>query len=481
MDGLRQTSRKYVPATVKEPGAVYERVGIHLKGSQGSFRSVDEKPALTLDFGKFRPGQKFYGLEKIHLNNSVEDPSYLNELLGSALFRSAGVPAPRVAQVLVELNGRPLGLYVLKEGFAEEFLGLYFPKANGPLYEPGLGHDADEALHLVCGNGLHGRSALKSLASAAREPDLSKRWQRLQQTLDIERFISFMAMEVMTGHRDGYCLARNNFRIYQDPETEKWVFFPHGMDQLFGKADAPVQPQMNGLVARALLETPEGRKNYRKRFELLFTNVFDLATMNEQADRMLRQVQPSLAAEEARVLREAVASAKSRIAQRHAQLEKQLGEPPMTQIQFEQGIARLFSWKMADQPVGGLMQQTTAPDGKPALSIRAGPMTSASWRTKVLLRAGHYRFEGNVRTAGVAPLGFGKSQGADLRVLGANRGEAAGLTGEQEWKALHVDFDVTSPEQEIELLCELRASAGEAWFALNSLKLELRPEIGLKK
>src|SRR5438105_4813164 len=276
---LRRSSREYVPAMLREGPATYENVGIHLKGSTGSFRGVDDKPALTLSFGKFVPGQRFHGLEKIHLNNSVEDPSYLNEALGSELFRAAGVPAPRVSHSIVELNGRSLGLYVLKEGFTEDFLGIHFRQTTGNLYEPGPGHDADQLLKKNFGNGARDQSDLKALAAAAKDPDLAQRWQRLKQNLDMERFISFMAMEVITGHRDGYCLARNNFRIYHDVDTDKILFFPHGMDQLFGKSPSTVQPRMNGLVARAVMETSQGRQQYRQRVGFLLTNAFDVGVL----------------------------------------------------------------------------------------------------------------------------------------------------------------------------------------------------------
>jgi spore coat protein CotH len=202
------------------------------------------------------PSSVFVGLRKTHLNNSVEDPSYLNELLGGEIFQSAGIPAARTTHTLVELNGRPLGLYVLKEGFTEDFLALHFGNPSGRLYEPGNGHDVNEALDQKLGNGATNRAGLDALAAAALESNLQQRWHRLQQALDVDRFISFMALEVMLAHRDGYCLARNNFRVYDDPADGKIVFLPHGMDQLFGSAPPVIEPSMNGLVARALMENP---------------------------------------------------------------------------------------------------------------------------------------------------------------------------------------------------------------------------------
>ena len=65
------------------------------------------------------------------------------------------------------------------------------------------------------------RAALEALADAALETDVAKRWPRLEQALDVDRFVDFMAMEVMVGHRDGYCLARNNYRVYHDLDSEQ--------------------------------------------------------------------------------------------------------------------------------------------------------------------------------------------------------------------------------------------------------------------
>ena len=60
------------------------------------------------------------------------------------------------------------------------------------------------------------------------------RWRRLQQTLDIDRFSTFMAMEVMVCHWDGYCMNQNNYRVFHNLADNRIVFIAHGMDQLFG-------------------------------------------------------------------------------------------------------------------------------------------------------------------------------------------------------------------------------------------------------
>lgn len=469
METLRASSRTYVTATVSEGGKVFEKVGVHLKGSTGSFRTLDSKPSLTLNFERFGPGQKFHGLGKIHLNNSVEDPGYLNEWLGGELFRAAGVPAPRVAHALVELNGRKLGLYVLKEGFSEEFLALHFRRTDGNLYDTGAGHEVTDAMERNSGAGPNNHADLQALAAAAQEPDLARRWQGLGQTLDVERFISFMALEVMTGHRDGYCLARNNFRIYHDPGTDRMVFLPHGMDNLFGKADATIRPRMAGLVARAVMETPEGRRLNRERMQALLTNLFQVAALTNRVNELATRLRPGLDRGTARELDAQLALATGRITRRALDLARQLAEPEPAPPAFTNGVALVTGWRMVDTPEGGKLDRVKSPDGRSALHIRAGPVTSASWRATVLLEPGRYRFEGQASSAGVRPLKFGKNSGAGLRVAGVVVGKPQALTGDSAWTRQAVEFDA-GPDG-AELICELRASAGEAWFEAESLRL----------
>src|SRR5829696_1396284 len=54
---LRRQQRNYVRATVRDGERVYQDVGIHLKGAAGSWRELDDRPALSLNFDKFRDGQ----------------------------------------------------------------------------------------------------------------------------------------------------------------------------------------------------------------------------------------------------------------------------------------------------------------------------------------------------------------------------------------------------------------------------------------
>ncbi len=471
MASLRRDAREFVPATVREDQTVCREVAVHLKGSTGSFRGLDDKPSLTLDFARFQRDQRFHGLRRIYLNNSVEDPACVNEIIGSELFRAAGVPAPRVTRVEVTLNGRRLGLYVLKEGFTEDFLASAFRRVEGNLYDTDWGHDVDQRMKRNLGRGPRDeQSDLDALAAAAQEPDPERRWQRLSGVLDLDRFLSFMAMEVMICHRDGYCLARNNFRIYHDPETGRMVFLPHGMDQLLGKSDLPWEPHMAGLVARAVMELPEGRQRYRERFTALFGRLFDVASLTNRVNQLVGDVRASVSVSEFNAIAAEAAAVCDRLRQRHAFLADELRRPEPAPVALPAGVAKPGSWFKVDDPLDGRMDVARDADGRQSLHIKSGATTAASWRARVLLNPGRYRFEGKARVAAVRRLPNSRHQGAALRVAGETRADA-GLEGDVPWRPLNFDFEIRAASTWVELICELRASGGDAWFDLDSLRL----------
>lgn len=474
LEALRRDARKYVPATVTVGETVYKDVAVHLKGAAGSFRGVDDKPALTLNFDKFTPSQKFFGLGKIHLNNSVQDRSYMTELICGQMFREAGVPTPRAAHALVQLNDRKLGLYVLKEGFEKEFLGQHFKQTGGNLYDGGFLREITEPLERDGGDGPNDRADLKALAAAAQERDTDKRWEKLREVLDVPRFISFMVVENLTWDWDGYVMKKNNYRIYHDPGTGRMTFMPHGLDQMFEDPNAPIFANFNGLVAQAVIKTPQGRMLYRQRYNELFNQVFSLEKLTNQVNELAVRLKPALASANPHAAREFDGQARRMrdlISQRWASVARQLGQAPSGALRFHDGRARLENWARQDAAESARLDQVQDRDGRAMLTIVAQRETTASWRSRITLTEGHYRFEARARAAGIKPLKDEKGEGAGIRISGTEQPRANSLAGDSDWKRLEFEFTVDGGWGEIELVCELRAQAGQVWFARDSLLL----------
>jgi hypothetical protein len=496
--------RKDVPATVREGDMVWTNVAVHLKGAAGSFRPVDTKPALTLNFDKFADGQRFHGLQKISLNNSVQDSTYLNEKLSRELFALAGVPVPRSDYASVELNGRALGLYVLVEGWNKQFLRRYFDNVQGNLYDGAFGRDISRELPVNSGQNPGDQSELKILQTACSLPDLAARLIRLGQLVDLERFHTLLALDAMVWNWDGYAMNRNNYRLFQDRGSGRLVFMPHGLDQLFWKPDGPIVTGTKGIVASAVLETPEGRRRCLEKVRELRAGLFNLAAITNRVNQLAERIRPAVAemgfgtavrhSAEVRILRENIVA-------RIANIDEQLvGLRGLLRFDNEDAALPPAGWQTQSDSGEPLFSRT---EGTAALHIRTtSPETAGAWVAKVWLEEGTYRVTARikVRVADVNP--DDRLAGAGLRVRshrkmteGSNwdwfpyresrnpqtRGTlppliaSRRLSGTNDWTEVTYDFDLREPMADLEIRCELRANRGEVWFEVASLKIRQLP------
>lgn len=472
--GGGEEDRPQVKVTVREAGTVYTNVALHLKGAAGSFRRFDDKPALTLNFSKHAKGQQFHGLSKLSLNNSVQDPTFLCEAVCRELFEAAGVPAPRADFATVLINGRDLGLYVMVEGYNKDFLRRHFSNVKGNLYDGGFCQDIHRNMEVDSGEHPEDRSGIQQLLSAAREPSPSERWARLGKALDVDRFVSMLALEVLTCHWDGYSMNRNNYRLFHDLETGRMVFMPHGMDQMFSwpdgrmRTDSSIYPGVNGVISQAVLTTPEGEQLYRKRLGILHTNLLAPGKVVGRVRELAGRIRPTLAAYSPHLAQnhdQAVEYLCERINQRAQSVQFQLAAATEVLPFDENGVAHLDNWHAASSGrTRGLRMDTTEEDGTPLLEIRSTRGGTGSWRTRVLLPAGRYVFEGRARASGRAAGGR-----VALRISGVPMsGETVAQPG---WIDLRFPFEVHQMVAEHVLVCEFSGPGGEVAFDASSLRL----------
>lgn len=492
----QQQKRPEVLATVREGTAVYTNVALHLKGAAGSFRPYDDKPALTLNFSKHAKGQRFHDFAKVSFNNSVQDSTYLCEAICRELYNAAGVPTPSAAWATVLLNGRDLGMYVMIEGYGKEFLKRHFKNTKGNLYDGGFCQEVNQRLAVNSGEHPEDRSDLERLTAAAAASD-STRWAQLSKVLDVERFASFLAMEALTCNWDGYGMNLNNYRVFHDLERDRMVFMPHGLDQMFAwpprqfPIDGPIQPGTRGLVARALVNTAEGHRLYLDRLNWICTNVLVEENVLRRIHEMDQHIRPTLAAYDPALAERhdaSVASLCDRITRRIQSVNEQLALPREVAEFDSSGMIALTNWTDRFTPQGtelrggkgrsdqgsinlqsvsgnALRIDQLVKEGLNCLHIatvnRGG---TGSWRTRVILGPGSYRFEGRAK---VSPEAIGSR--VALRV---SRGrQVPRMANGTDWIPLSYRFTVDGFESEVVLICEFSGTQGEAWFDLDSLKL----------
>lgn len=468
----QQGERPVVQVTVTDGATVYTNVALHLKGAAGSFRPVDDSPAMTLNFDKFVPGQTFRGLQKLSLNNSVQDPTFLSEQFSREMFNKAGVPAPRATHAHVTLNGRNLGLYGLVEGWNKQFLARHFKNTKGNLYDGGFLKDITDDLAVNSGDNEKDHSDRNALADAAKETDPVVRADKLGKVLDVERFLSFIAMDILLWDWDGYALNKNNWRLFHDMDRDKMVFMPHGLDQMLWKPEGAILPRMEGMVARAVVGIPALRKRYFERVRELRNSLFQVESMTHRVMEIAAKIKPIIAEKGSGAANDhdmKVQEFCKALARRCQSLDEQLANPIEPLRLAADGTAKLVSWE-SKSVFGKPSMEKVEIDGTPTLHLGTQSGSSiGTWKTRVWLDSGRYKVETRVKAKKIVADPGDNRPGTGLSANGSKQEQP--ITETADWKPLEQEFNVPDSMSEVQIVCEFRGMEGEAWYDLNAMKL----------
>lgn len=237
-DGARQslsrTPGEDVPATMTSYDAGREQtyaVVVHVKGQLGSARPVDDKPAFKIKLAK---GERFLGLERLTLNNMVQDPTMVHEALGYQVYGAAGVAVPNTGYVRLTVDGQEQGLYLNVETIDRLFLERAFHDSGGILYEGSYGvdlRDGDQAKFELHEGMDPNHAQLTALIRAVHAPG-DEVFYGPRAQVDTPAFLAMMAAGALLADWDNYYEA-NNYRLYWRPSNHRWSFIPTGIDQTF--------------------------------------------------------------------------------------------------------------------------------------------------------------------------------------------------------------------------------------------------------
>lgn len=249
---------------------------------------------------------------------------------------------------------------------------------------------------------------------------------------------------------------------------------PHGTDQLFQRHTGGLDAHWQGLLAEALLGTPEGQQRYRDRFVAIFTNQFAFPVVSN----VLRRVAVRLGEEDpewGRRVRWATQAVRNR--RRALEDDPEVrsvvpGLPKPAPVPRE-GL-KPEEWEIREDGLSRLEERVV--DGRAVLRIEAGGPSSSSFRGSVQLPRGRYRFEGRLRTGRVRGLRDERGEGAGLRISGSPQTRVNALVGDRDWTWVAYDFELAGDGTRVVLVAELRGSRGWVEFDRDSLKVVPRVE-----
>lgn len=131
-------NEEYAVCAVVIDGERCGSVGIRAKGNT-SLSSVatygNDRYSFKLEFDHYQTGKSYHGLDKLCLNNLIQDKTRIKDYLAYALMSKMDVAAPLCSFAQVNVNGEFWGLYLAVECVEDSFLsrnGL----SDGELYKP---------------------------------------------------------------------------------------------------------------------------------------------------------------------------------------------------------------------------------------------------------------------------------------------------------------------------------------------------------
>lgn len=132
-------NEEYAMCNVVIDREAFKNVAIRAKGNT-SLTQVknygNDRYSFKLEFDHYEEGKSYYGLDKLSLNNIIQDNTYMKDFLTYQMMAGFGVNAPLCSYVQINVNGEPWGLYLAVESVEEAFLERNFGREYGELYKP---------------------------------------------------------------------------------------------------------------------------------------------------------------------------------------------------------------------------------------------------------------------------------------------------------------------------------------------------------
>lgn len=133
------TNEEYTVCNLTIDGETYNNVAIRAKGNTSLTQVAsygNNRYSFKIEFDRYDNSYSYYGLDKLCLNNIIQDNTYMKDYLTYRLMGDFSVAAPLCSYANISVNGEQFGLYLAVEGVEESFLERNYGDVDGELYKP---------------------------------------------------------------------------------------------------------------------------------------------------------------------------------------------------------------------------------------------------------------------------------------------------------------------------------------------------------
>ncbi len=240
----------FVPADIFYNGKQWYRVGIRFKGNsslQSSWQQGILKLSFKLDFDEFEDdypqidNQRFYGFKQLNLKNNFDDESFLREKLAAEIFSRAGLIVSNTAfyTLYVDYGDGPqyFGLYtiveevddtVIETQFDDDGGNLYKPEGDGASFARGTFNEVDfeKKSNEDEADWTDIQTLYSALHDATRTSDPASWRAGLENILNTDVFLKYLAVNTVIQNWDTYGRMTQNYYLYNNPDSGKLTWIP---------------------------------------------------------------------------------------------------------------------------------------------------------------------------------------------------------------------------------------------------------------
>ncbi len=293
-----------------------------------------------------------------------------SQLMGSALFRLAGLAAANATVIQLRVNGLNravlddlmYGSYAAVEVLDRDFVDRHFPyDRTGNLYRlkdasnsgvPGLAYEGDDAhayrdtYFKQTNEASDDWQDLISLTYTLNHTLLDGSLSEIREVIDIDQWVRFLAVDTLAGNLEGGLTSGrgDDVALYRGTEGQRFVLIPHDLDTLLGQGDLPPDPNRSVFTyamvqgLSQLLDHPEVVRLYYRRLTELMDTIFSPGHFDPLAWQLLGDWVPKAKIDE---IRQYVRNRNARVLDQIEQDMKIVCDLPMQQGYFHTNEPRV--------------------------------------------------------------------------------------------------------------------------------------------
>ena len=239
----------YVPCSLFFNDIEWYQAGLRFKGNSSLKTTWGQgtwKLPLRLNMDRFEDeipeinNQRFYGFKEMSLANCYDDESLMREKVVPEIFRDFGVAAPQTAfyRIYVDYGDGPIyfGLYTMIEIVDDTMIEDQFAYDDGNIYKP-EGSGASFAKNTFNTSYFEKKSneetdwsdveALYNVLHSSERTTNSEAWRTsLENTLNVDEFLKWLAVNTTIQNWDTYGNMTHNYYLYNNPEDGLLTWIP---------------------------------------------------------------------------------------------------------------------------------------------------------------------------------------------------------------------------------------------------------------